>query len=348
MSYTLILVTGFLASFHCALMFSGFILAYSVKKGEAVEGLWRKHLLFNAGRLTSFTLMGAFLGALGSFFTMSPVFNAWITIAAAVVMVLYGLSMLEVAWLRRLNNLSPRWLYQMTKRQAGEDGKSRFGAFQPAAMGVLTTLIPCGPIQAIQILALGSGSMFEGAVIMFLVSLATAPVLMGLGGAITRMAGSLRQTMIRWAAVAIFIFALTTLDRGLVLAGSPITVIPQLNIGKTLAIALQSNGVNGDNGENADVAGVSVVNGAQELLLVAERGYTPDTLTVKKGTPVRLTVEYRERATCQKQFLIPAFAVNETLPDYGSKVVEFTPTKTGTFPFTCGMGMYRGTLIVEN
>ena len=77
MTYTAIFITAFLASVHCALMFSGFILAYSVKKTSdgrtsREESIWKKHLLFNGGRVVSFTIMGAILGAIGSFLLFLP------------------------------------------------------------------------------------------------------------------------------------------------------------------------------------------------------------------------------------------------------------------------------------
>ncbi len=352
MSYFAIFVTAFFASVHCALMFSGFILAYSVKKtsdGHArdLEGVWKKHLLFNGGRIVSFTIIGAILGAIGSFFTLSATFNAWITIAAAAIMVLYGLSMLEIKSLRKMNNFVPRWLYQLTKKHANEHGHNRFGKFQPAVLGVLTTFIPCGPIQALQILALGSGSIVQGALIMFITGIATAPLLMGLGGVVTRMAGALRQKMIRYAAIAILIFAVLTFDRGMALAGSSFSIVPDINkVRESFALVMTAD----NSGSSEESAGALVKGGVQELTLTADGriGYTPSSLTVKKDVPVKLTVKYNGRGGCIKQFLIPTFGVNVTLPDNGSKVVEFIPNKSGSFTITCGMGMYRGQLIVEN
>lgn len=352
MSYTAIFITAFFASVHCAMMFSGFILAYSVKKTSdgrtsREEGIWKKHLLFNGGRVISFTIIGAILGAIGSFFTLSTTFNAWITIAAAVIMVLYGLSMFGVVSLRKMNNFAPRWLYKITKDQAESDGESRFGKFQPAVLGVLTTLIPCGPIQALQILALGSGSAMQGAMIMLITGIATVPLLIGVGGAITRAAKSFRERMIRYAAIAILIFAVLTFDRGLALAGSSFSIVPDLNkVRESFAVMAGAD----DSGSSEVTAGTIVKGGVQEIKIVADgrTGYTPDTVFAKKDVPVKLTVEYPGRGGCIKQFLIPTFGVNVTLPDNGSKVIEFTPNKSGSFTITCGMGMYRGQLIVEN
>ena len=40
-------------------------------------------------------------------------------------------------------------------------------------------------------------------------------------------------------------------------------------------------------------------------------------------------------------------SVFEIYLEKGKNVLEFTPTKKGTIPFSCSMGMYRGKIIVE-
>ncbi len=45
--------------------------------------------------------------------------------------------------------------------------------------------------------------------------------------------------------------------------------------------------------------------------------------------------------------LIPDFGVKQVLPGLTETVVEFTPDKVGSFPFTCGMKMIKGTLVVN-
>lgn len=50
---------------------------------------------------------------------------------------------------------------------------------------------------------------------------------------------------------------------------------------------------------------------------------------------------------CSKSIVIPEFNIIKTVST-SDNLVEFTPTKSGTFQFSCSMGTYRGQIIVEN
>ncbi|WP_224243067.1 cupredoxin domain-containing protein [Hyalangium gracile] len=85
----------------------------------------------------------------------------------------------------------------------------------------------------------------------------------------------------------------------------------------------------------------------QEVTIRVEGGYNPGQVQVKKGVPVRLRFQRKDNAGCSEELVIPDFGVKKTLPALSETVVEFTPDKTGTFPFTCGMGMLKGQLVVN-
>lgn len=88
--------------------------------------------------------------------------------------------------------------------------------------------------------------------------------------------------------------------------------------------------------------------GVQEVTIKAEAiRYNPSSVTVKKGVPVKLTLEAASDAGCTRSFVFPEFNIRKTLPKNGKIIVEFTPTESGTFPFSCSMAMARGTLIVQ-
>jgi cytochrome c oxidase subunit 2 len=78
--------------------------------------------------------------------------------------------------------------------------------------------------------------------------------------------------------------------------------------------------------------------------------FDPSTIRVKKGTPVKLLITSTD---VTHGFSIPDFNVSATLVPKKTTTVEFTPDKTGTFPFSCniicGSGHVdmKGTLIVE-
>lgn len=76
-------------------------------------------------------------------------------------------------------------------------------------------------------------------------------------------------------------------------------------------------------------------------------GYSPSTIRVTAGKPVRLAFDRQEASGCSAELLIPAFGIREKLPAFDTTVVEFTPQQPGEYEFTCGMKMLRGSIVVE-
>ncbi|XXF75174.1 cupredoxin domain-containing protein [Myxococcaceae bacterium GXIMD 01537] len=86
---------------------------------------------------------------------------------------------------------------------------------------------------------------------------------------------------------------------------------------------------------------------AQVAHLEVQGGYSPSRLVLKKGVPVRLEVLRKDSSECSRELRIPEFGIAQELAPLKKTVVTFTPTKAGTFSFSCGMDMLRGTLVVE-
>lgn len=87
--------------------------------------------------------------------------------------------------------------------------------------------------------------------------------------------------------------------------------------------------------------------GVQEVRIVVKGGYTPDTVIVQAGTPVRLQFYRDETAECSERVVFEAFGVSADLPAFATTPVEFTPREPGEYPFRCGMSMLKGLLVVE-
>ncbi|MBS3150240.1 cupredoxin domain-containing protein [Candidatus Woesearchaeota archaeon] len=102
--------------------------------------------------------------------------------------------------------------------------------------------------------------------------------------------------------------------------------------------------VNGNGKGNPDGAKEDDI--IQEITLsMRNYNYYPNTITVKKGIPVRIRLD-SSITGCYRSFTIRDFGVSKNLrtpEDY----VEFVPDKKGTFRFACAMGMGTGTIIVE-
>ena len=80
---------------------------------------------------------------------------------------------------------------------------------------------------------------------------------------------------------------------------------------------------------------------------LTQKGYEPASLKLRRGVPAQVTFIRKVSATCGTQIVIADYDIKRALPLNEPVLVEFTPKKTGTFVFTCGMGMLRGALIVR-
>ena len=99
-------------------------------------------------------------------------------------------------------------------------------------------------------------------------------------------------------------------------------------------------------GEREATAAVVNEAGVQEIDVTVKGGYSPDVIVVDRGRPVRLNFRREETSSCSEQVILGDFGIARDLPAFKTTPVEFTPERSGEFPFTCGMNMLHGKLIV--
>jgi len=98
---------------------------------------------------------------------------------------------------------------------------------------------------------------------------------------------------------------------------------------------------------NTDDTLATVTNGVQTVQLSVQGiNYYPNPIRVKVGIPVKLVADINNMPGCSKSIVIPEFGIRKIL-NSSDNVIEFTPTKSGTFQFSCSMNMYRGQIVVE-
>lgn len=100
-------------------------------------------------------------------------------------------------------------------------------------------------------------------------------------------------------------------------------------------------------GRRVGVAAAVTGSGVQEVPIIVNGGYAPATVALQRGRPVRLLFDRRDQGSCTEEVVLPDFGLRRFLPTGEVTPVEFTPETPGTFEFTCGMGMVRGKLIVQ-
>ena len=88
-------------------------------------------------------------------------------------------------------------------------------------------------------------------------------------------------------------------------------------------------------------------NDGMQKVVISEKdlNYYPQEIRVKANQPVSLSLDNKVKG-CLRSFTIRDLGVSKYLKTV-SDTLEFTPTKTGTFAFSCSMGMGYGKLIVE-
>ena len=305
-------VVGLLTSLHCVAMCGGINLAQSAASAQAGRRVSASNIQYNLGRLVSYTIVGGIIGAIGSVFTLTNAAQATIQLVAAIFMVLMALNLLDIGGLRGVGPTLPAGL--RTKLMGKVSRSSLY-------LGLLNGLMPCGPLQAMQLYALSTGSWHMGALSMFCFCLGTVPLMLGFG----LVSGKLNKRFARPMRVAsgalVLLMGMAMLSNGLNLSGI------QLSIPR---------------GAASDVA-VSAANIQTVESELDWRGY-PD-ITVQAGVPVRWNIhaEAEKITGCNNEMVIPALNLRVPLSE-GDNIVEFTVDEPGVIPYTCWMGMLRGTI----
>src|SRR5688572_4968102 len=87
--------------------------------------------------------------------------------------------------------------------------------------------------------------------------------------------------------------------------------------------------------------------GVQEVQILVKGGYSPDTIIVQAGRPVRLHFYRDETADCSERVVFDTLNIDEALPAFQTKTIEFIPATPGDYPFRCGMSMLRGRVVAQ-
>ncbi len=87
--------------------------------------------------------------------------------------------------------------------------------------------------------------------------------------------------------------------------------------------------------------------GVHEVQILVKDGYTPNTIRVKVGKPVKLVFDREEDSRCSDELVIEKLGIRRKLAAFAKTTIDFTPAETGEIPFSCGMNMLHGKIIVE-
>jgi cytochrome c biogenesis protein CcdA len=289
-------------------------------------------------------------------------------------MVIMGVNMLGLfPALRKLRLCMPGAL--AGKIGACQDGVGRLVRNGPLMVGLLNGLMPCGPLQSMQIVALASGNPFAGALSMFLFSLGTVPLMLGLGSLVSALGRKFTKWVMTVGAILVVVLGLALLSQGGSLSGvlqpnrliiiilglcavGIVSAIPFRRVGNravlataTLvlaAVAIFAWNPGADANTKVEEGGsVQIVDGKQVVKSTLAPGRYPN-ITVAVGTPVKWTIYAPEGSIngCNGSIIIPEYGIDHYAFQTGDNVIEFMPGETGRFTYSCWMGMIRGSITV--
>ncbi len=97
------------------------------------------------------------------------------------------------------------------------------------------------------------------------------------------------------------------------------------------------------------------VSGAVEIIV--DGGYSPATISVLKGQTTKINFLRKDPSSCLEEIVLSDFSakggpasgwkIHKFLPLNQKTTIEIKPEKSGEFPFSCGMNMFHGKIIVK-
>jgi sulfite exporter TauE/SafE/copper chaperone CopZ len=380
MGYGMLFLIGLITSLHCVAMCGGINLSQCLPR-EGVEKFsqtFTPALLYNLGRVLAYSAVGFVLGLVGFVLGggasggLPTLAQGLLKLIAGALMVVMGLNMLGLFPV--LRKLQPRIPEALARRRDGSGRKNR----GPLFVGLLNGLMPCGPLQSMQIVALASGNPLTGALSMFLFSLGTVPLMLGLGSLVSALGRKFAQQVMNVGAVLVVVLGLALLAQGgslsgllspeylllLVVALAVLGLVSVLRFKKTafrmasmaavfavivaasLAWTFLDTRTNLPVAVSSEASAVEVSDGRQLVSSTLASGRYPD-ISVRAGIPVAWTIDAPQGTIngCNNRMIIRDFGVEHAFKT-GENLIQFTPKAAGKFSYSCWMGMIRGTITV--
>ena len=310
-TYGMLFITGLLTSIHCISMCGAINLTTTFNRENKVN--LKRPILYNLGRLISYTFLGGIVGLIGSVISVNEIVNGLIIIIASVIMLLMSLNMLNIIKFKLPNFIKL---------------KNSIKTSSSFMVGLLNGFMPCGPLQAMRVYALSTGSFIKGSLSMFLFCLGTIPLMFGVGFIFNIVKGRKRIILNKIASVLILLLSLAMLFRGLNTTG------------------INFNSIS-NNYENYTAS--TIHKDYQEVKINLSYG-SYDDIIVQKGKKVKLIINVQEKylTGCNNVVMINEFNIKQELK-VGENIIEFIPDKVGTYSMSCWMNMITNNIkVIDN
>lgn len=228
--YGMLFVIGLLTSIHCVIMCGGINISVCSKYAEdksKKSSAKSSALLYNIGRVISYTVIGGIVGAIGSSISFNKNIQAIVIGISGILMLIIAINMLGIfPFLKKLNFALPKFLRRKITNKIETKKRSK----TPFIVGLLNGIMPCGPLQMMQIYALGTGSIIKGALSMFFFSLGTVPLMLTVGTTSSWLNKKFGDKMLKLSGILVCILSLFVISRAVNMAGISIdSIFPKTN-----------------------------------------------------------------------------------------------------------------------
>ncbi len=211
------------------------------------------------------------------------------------------------------------------------DGRKNWAA--RSSLWPLTFGIMC---CALEMMAAGTGSMIEGAKLLFVFALGTLPVMIGFGFLTSFISKKATHKILKASGAIVIVLGLVMVNRGLALTGSGFD---------TASIITSVSAASGNSGIGDLVA---IEDGYQIIRMEVNRyGWSPDKFVLKKGVPVKWIIDGKEINGCNNAIQVPKLNLKFDIRP-GEQTIEFTPNQAGVISWSCWMGMIPGVFVVKD
>lgn len=312
---------------------------------------------FMAGKLVSHVAFGALLGLFGAALQPSFRVRAFMLMGAGALMILMAANMFGLLGKRSFVLAPPASFTRLLRRSARAES-----TFTPVVVGFLTVLVPCGVTLSVEFLIIANGSALTGAAAMGAFVLGTTPLFAALGYAIRRAGAVLGGHLTKLAAVAVAVTGALSINSGLVLSGSGVTLqkvapgvaaaVPQaLGGGKAAMEGLSGRASSTDQSiptarvgaDGVQLVDISVSYGEPEG---GGAPFAPTIVQAKAGLPTRLTFHAAGDLGCAGVVVIQKKGIEKGLKPGGETSVDLGVLVVGDIGYSCGTGMYGGVIKV--
>jgi hypothetical protein len=166
--------------------------------------------------------------------------------------------------------------------------------------------------------------------------LGTSPVFFVVAYLAMKLGSRLEKWFMRFVAVVLLILGLVSVNSGLTLMGSPLSVTNMIQAAKAAQPVQASD------------SSLPQSDGTTLYLSAGNSGYSPQVLHAQASTPITLNLVTNQTYSCSRSFVIPSLGVEKLLPSSGTASISIPAQIAGTIiRFSCSMGMYTGEIVFD-